>query len=70
MWHLFLDITVTPLGKQYPKELEDYWWGLYLYIVENLVLIMNLIFFYLDKGGLTPGEYKVDTKGMIWEKIK
>lgn len=59
----------SPLGKQYPKELEDYWWGLYLYIVENLVLIMNLILNYIDKGGVTPGEYKVDTKGMIWEKL-
>lgn len=59
----------SPLGKQYPKELEDYWWGLYLYIVENLVLIMSLILNYFDKGGITPGEYKVDTKGMVWEKL-
>ena len=59
----------SPLGKQYPKELEDYWWGLYLYIVENLVLIMNLIFNYMDKGGITPGEYQIDTNEMTWEKI-
>lgn len=57
------------LGKQYPKELEDYWWGLYLYIVENMVLIINLIFNYLDKGGITPGTYQVNTNGMTWEKL-
>jgi hypothetical protein len=59
----------SPLGKQYPKELEDYWWGLYLYIVENLVLIISLIFNYMDKGGITAGDYQVNTDGMVWEKI-
>lgn len=58
-----------PLGKKYPKELEDYWWGLYLYIVENLVLIMNLIFTFIDNGGIGPGEYQFDTNEMTWEKI-
>ena len=60
----------SPLGKQYPKELEDYFWECYQYIVEHMVLIINLVFYYLDKGGITPGTYKVDTKGMIWEKLK
>ena len=59
----------SPLGKQYPKELEDYFWACYQYIVEHIVLIINLVFFYIDKGGITPGTYKVNTKGMIWEKI-
>lgn len=60
----------SPLGKQYPKELEDYFWGLYLYIVENMVLIINLVFNYIDKGGITPGTYKVNTNGMIWDKVE
>ena len=59
----------SPMGKRYPKELEDYFWESYLFIVENLVLIINLIFYYVDKGGITPGTYKVNTKDMIWEKI-
>lgn len=59
----------SPLGKQYPKEFEDYFWECYQFIVENIVLILNLVFNFIDKGGVTPGTYKVDTKGMIWEKI-
>ena len=52
----------SPLGKQYPKELEDYWWGLYLYIVENIVNIFNIMFYFLDKGGLKPGKYTCNSK--------
>lgn len=59
----------SPLGKQYPKELEDHFWDLYLYIVNNLTNIMTLMFQFIDKGGLTPGEYKFDNKNYIWIKL-
>ena len=52
----------SPLGRQYPKELEDYWWGLYDYIYMNMTYIINLVFWSVTKGGLKPGTYKcVDT---------
>ena len=57
------------LGKQYPKELEDYMWGLYSDISENMEYIISLVLFYLDKGGLTPGTYKCKTTDRIWEKL-
>ena len=52
----------SPLGRQYPKELEDYWWGLYDYIYMNMSYIINLVFWSVTQGGLKPGTYKcVDT---------
>ena len=59
----------SPLGKQYPKELEDYFWECYQYIVENIVFIINLVFTYIDKGGILPGTYKINTKDAEWQKI-
>lgn len=61
----------SPLGKQYPKEMEDHWWELYLYIVENIVNIFHIIFYFLDKGGLKPGKYVYDTKDTYnWEYVE
>lgn len=59
----------SPMGKQYPKVLEDYFWECYLYIVENIVPIFNLILYYIDKGGIMPGTYKLNTANYNWEKI-
>ena len=59
----------SPMGKQYPKELEDHWWELYLYIVANMKNILSLILEYVDKGGLTPGEYVFDNKSYSWKKV-
>lgn len=58
-----------PLGKQYPKELEDYWWGLYDYIWRNMKYIIKLVFYYCDKGGITPGEYHYDSNTTEWTKV-
>lgn len=46
------------MGKQYPKELEDYWWELYEYIYKNLKLILRLVLQMTPKGGVVPGTYK------------
>ena len=59
----------SPLGKQYPKELEDYMWSLYCYIYENMEYIISLVLFYMDKGGLTPGTYKCKDTEKDWTKI-
>lgn len=59
----------SPLGKKYPKELEDYWWSLYLYIVENIVFIFSLMQNYIDNGGITPGTYQIDSNTMTWERL-
>lgn len=60
----------SPLGKQYPKELEDYWWVLYNDIANNLSDIINLVFYYTDKGGLTPGEYIYKNSTGIRKELK
>ena len=44
-------------GRIYPQELEDYMWGLYDFFSRNMEYILNLMAFYMDKGGLTIGEY-------------
>lgn len=59
-----------PLGRQYPKELEDYWWDLYRYIWENMEYIISLVFYYVMRGGLTPGTYKCKDNEKIWTKIE
>jgi len=59
----------SPMGKQYPKELEDHWWELYLYIVNNMTDIINIMFQFIDNGGLTPGEYVFNRKEYKWNKL-
>ena len=46
------------LGKQYPKELEDYWWDLYRFLCDNMTYIISLVFWGAANNGLTPGTYK------------
>ena len=58
----------SPLGRQYPKELEDYWWGLYDYIYTNMEYIISLVLWSVRNGGLTPGTYKCIDTIKIWEK--
>lgn len=55
-------------GKQFPKDLEDYMWSLYGDIVYNMEYIMDLVLYYSNKGGLTPGVYKCTTNTMEWSK--
>lgn len=60
----------SPLGRQYPKELEDYWWGLYDYIYTNMEYFISLVFWSVKNGGLTPGTYKCIDTIKNWEKEK
>ena len=56
------------MGKVYPKELEDHMWELYIYVSENLEMIMRLVFWSISNGGLTPGTYKTKDNGINWIK--
>jgi len=58
----------SPLGRQYPKELEDHFWDLYTYIWTNLTDIMRLVLYFSNRCGLSEGTYVFDTKKGIWEK--
>jgi len=55
------------MGKQYPKALEDYMWGLYDDIVSNMEYIGSIIFQFLDNGGIVPGVYQCKSQEKIWE---
>ncbi len=48
----------SPLGRRFPKVLEDYWWELYDYIYTNMEYIISLVFWSVTHGGLKPGTYK------------
>ena len=56
----------SPLGRQYPKELEDHFWELYTYIWNNIVYIVKMVFYYSNHAGLRPGTYTYDTKTGQW----
>ena len=56
-------------GRQFPPELEDYMWSLYMDIVADMELIMDLVLYYSNKGGLSVGTYKCNTNTMVWEKM-
>lgn len=45
-------------GRKFPEELQDKFFDLYEYISENMEYLFNLLIYYSDKGGLTPGTYK------------
>lgn len=57
----------SPLGKQYPKELEDHWWDLYTYIWTNLTEIMKLVLYYSNRSGLHAGTYTYNKKTGQWD---
>lgn len=58
-----------PMGRQYPKELEDYMWELYRYIWDNMEYIIDLVFTFVSKGGLKPGDYKYTQNLKEWEYL-
>ena len=52
----------SPLGRQFPEKLEDYWWELYDFIYTNMEYVISLVFWSIGHGGLKPGTYKcIDT---------
>ena len=58
-----------PMGKQYPKEMEEYMWSLYDYIYKNMEDIIKLVFQFSNEGGLSEGTYKLNNETYLWEKI-
>lgn len=57
-------------GPKFPQETMDYINQLYNTIIDNLPDIINLVFQFIDKGGLTPGTYKCINYQGVWEKIE
>jgi hypothetical protein len=45
-------------GRRFPKELEEKMYTLYEYIYENFEDIITLVFTFMARGGVTPGEYE------------
>lgn len=69
-WGEFIPGTeYEPTGRRYPEELEEYMYGLYEYIVDNLVYIESLVHRYSCKGGLQVGTYRCIDYQLDWEKI-
>lgn len=67
-WGEFIPGTeFEPSGRRYPEELEEYMYGLYEYIVDNMVFIESLVHTYAMKGGLKPGTYKCIDYELDWE---
>ena len=68
-WKEYIVGTETdPMGRHYPKELENHMWELYDDIWQNMELIIDAVLYYSNKGGLTPGKYKYDTENETWKK--
>ena len=58
----------NPLGADFPKEFKDYMWDMHVYIVDHIGEIEELVHWFVNKGGLTPGTYKCKNYERIWEK--
>ena len=70
-WDKYIKGTENdPMGRRYPDELENHMWELYDHIWRNIESIMNLVLYFSNKGGLTPGEYKFNYSYNVWEKVE
>ena len=56
-------------GRKFPTELQEKFHDLYDYVTENMEYLFNLLIYYTDKGGLTPGTYKCNPRIKEWTKI-
>lgn len=56
------------LGADFPKELKDYMLEMHMYIVDHIQDIEELVHWFSNKGGLTPGTYKCKSNERLWEK--
>ena len=56
-------------GRKFPDDLHEHFHDLYQDITENMEYMFNLLIFYTDKGGLTPGTYKCNPRLKNWTKI-
>ena len=58
-----------PQGVAFSDELTEHMWELHNYICNNMELILSLVLYYSNKGGLTPGTYIYSRKGLKpWRK--
>lgn len=55
-------------GRKFPIELQNKFHDLYDYITENMLYLFDLLIYYTDKGGLTPGTYKCNPRLKEWTK--
>lgn len=58
----------SPLGAQFPKEVEDYIWDIHTNILEHIGWIEELVHQFCARGGLKPGVYKCKAHEHIWER--
>jgi hypothetical protein len=69
-WNKFIPGTENDaMGRRYPEELENHMWDLYDYIWSNIESILKIVLYFSNKGGITPGEYKLNYNDETWEKI-
>lgn len=59
-----------PLGVKFPVEVENYFWSLYTFIIDNIEYIEELVHQFTTKGGLTPGVYIAKDYSHIWKKLE
>jgi hypothetical protein len=57
-------------GRKFPEELQTHFFDLYEFITENMEYLFNLLIYYTDKGGLTPGTYKCNPILKDWTKVE
>lgn len=68
-WEEYIHGTETsPMGRRYPRDLEDHMWELYDYIYSNMEYIIKLVLYFSNKGGISAGEYVYDTESEEWNK--
>ena len=58
----------NPMGAEFPKDVEDYIWGIHGDILENIGNIEEIVHQFCARGGVTPGVYKCKSHEHIWEK--
>lgn len=56
------------MGPEFPKELTDHMFKLHYDIMDNIENIEELVHYYSNKGGLTPGTYVCNEWEHIWSK--
>lgn len=57
-------------GKEYPEELQKHFLDLYDDITYNMEYMFDLLIYFTDKGGLTPGKYECNPRLREWKKVE
>jgi hypothetical protein len=70
-WDKFIPGTEEDFdGRKFPQDLSNHFWDLYEDITENMEYYWDLLIYYTDKGGLTPGTYKYNLRLKEWTKLE